>query len=269
MTAAAYEQFRTEAYALAGGLNDLARRAGEYRRLYRASGGRNVFPLIAAHGTLWGASFFRKGMLGARVLALPYLLRPAAYRAKVEAVTQFCDRFRDINRRVFAESHALYHYTRLYGASAAIRAAIGDEFAELLGGCHLSTLTNTHFPQHKRARLFAAFIAWEQEHVVSPRVDAAFAEFDWPLVARLALSTTVRFAFFRKGAALRFENFAAREERLARGLDAYRQAEETGLAQVESALELYWLKPQAGAPAAVQSEISVPSNLRNCASHCG
>ena len=267
MTAAAYEQFRTEAYALAGGLNDLDRRAGEYRRLYRDSGGRNAFPLIAAHGTLWGAAFFRKGMLGARVLALPYLLRPAQYRTRMQAVTQFCDRFRDINRRVFAESHAIYHYTKLYGATPAIRAALGDDFAELLADCHHSRRANAHFGERKRARLFAAFIDWEQAHVVAPLVDAAFAQFDWPLVARLALSTKVKFAFFPRGTALEFTNFASREERMARGLAAYGHAEAAGLARVEAALEHYRLKPREAAPSVPYSVICVPSNFRNSANH--
>ncbi len=59
MTIDAYEALRKKGFALAGGIGDLRQRACIYLHLYQDSGGRNVFPLIAAHGALWAGRFFR------------------------------------------------------------------------------------------------------------------------------------------------------------------------------------------------------------------
>ena len=118
MTFEAYEALRMDGYAMAGELDDLARRADVYRTMFRASGQRNVFPLIAAHGALWAVGYFELGKLGGMLMSLPYLLTPALRREKLAGLKVFADKFKDINRRVCAESYAIYHYTRVHGGSS-------------------------------------------------------------------------------------------------------------------------------------------------------
>ena len=248
MTSAHYAALKKEGYLLAGELDDVNRRAWVYHQMYLDSGKRSVFPLIAAHGALWAVGYFRLGRLGGMLLSLRYLLMPAVRRAKLAALAQFADRFRDINRRVCAESYAIYHYTKRHGGDDFIRAVIGDGFADCLCACHASNQDDTPFGKAMREKLFLHFFNWEQAHIVGPAVTDAFEEFDWEHVARLARRTKLTFSYFGKDFKVRFHNFASTEERISRGLQVYRRAEEVGLDQVERALASYKFTNMAGKP---------------------
>jgi hypothetical protein len=239
MTAAANAAMRKEGYLLAGEPGELNRRAWVYRQMYLDSGKRSVFPLIAAHGALWAAGYFKKGRLGGMLLSLCYLPTPARRRAKLASLARFADRFRDINRQVCAESYALHHYTKRYGGDAFIRGVIGDRFTDILCECHASNQNGTPYGQAQREQLFLAFFHWEQECIVGPAVIAAFDEFDWGIVKHLALRTKLDFTYLGKKDGVRFTNFASVEERIRLGLQVYHRAEYAGLAHVEQALELY------------------------------
>ncbi len=63
MTTAAYQNLRQRGIQLAGRVGDFRQRACIYHHMYADSAGRNVFPLIAAHGALWAAGYFKKGLL--------------------------------------------------------------------------------------------------------------------------------------------------------------------------------------------------------------
>ncbi|NHZ77812.1 hypothetical protein F2P44_00630 [Massilia sp. CCM 8695] len=260
MTAAAYENFRSEGYALAGQAHDLQRRVRLYQRVYRDSGKRLTFALIAAHGTLWASGYFKLGTLGARIASLPWLCIPGMRAQKLAAFTGFLDQFRSINRQVCAESYAIFYYTRQHGGSAFIRSVIGDRFTDLMVECHASCEAGTEYPRHKREALFHALIDWEQEHIVVPGVEKAFAGFDWPLIAWVARRPVIRFAYFGKHDRLRFNDFARKDERLAAGMHACRLAEDLGLQAVEDALG----RPDAGANADVRDreERSMVPNAR-------
>lgn len=239
MTFEAYEGLREKGYALAGELDDLGRRAAVYQRVFEDSGHRNVFPLIAAHGALWAVGYFRLGKLGGMLMSLPYLLTPALRREKLAELKVFADKFKDINRRVCAESYAIYHYTKAYGGSSFIRSVIGDDFADALCECHASARAGTSFSQARREMLFLAFFNWEQDTVVGPAVIEAFDNFHWGVIKRLATRTKLNFTYFGKGFRVRFNTFSSKEERICRGLEVYWRAEEVGLERVESALSLY------------------------------
>lgn len=250
MTAAAYDDFRAEGYALAGQPHDLQQRVRLYRRLYQDSGKRLTFALIAAHGTLWASGYFKLGTLGARIASLPWLCLPGMRARKLAAFAAFLDRFRSINRQVCAESYAIFHYTREHGGSAFIRSLIGDRFADLLVDCHASCAAGTDYPRPRREALFHALIDWEQEHIVVPGVEQAFASLDWPLIAWAGRRPVIRFAYFGRHERLRFSDFANKDERVAAGLQACRLAEEIGLQAVEEALgEAQAARAQASVPA--------------------
>lgn len=245
MTSDAYEYFRNKGYALAGEPADFGLRAGLYHGMYRDSGKRNVFALIAAHGTLWGAGYFRKGELGVQLLSMQYLFAPRLRRARLRSAAAFADTFRDLNRRVCAESYAIYYYTRHYGGTSFIRSVIGNELADLLCACHASNHAGSDFTQVQREKLFAAFLNWEQETVVAPLVTQAFADIDWPAIKFLALKPRIDVTYLGRWFSVQFSNFPSQEERVMQGLRLYRRAEEVGLGYVEQSLSRYSLMPLA------------------------
>lgn len=245
MTSQAYEYFRNQGHALAGAPDDFGVRAGLYHRMYQDSGKRNVFALIAAHGTLWGAGYFKKGLLGAWLLSLPYLLAPRLRRAKLRSVTEFAASFRDINRRVCSESYAIYHYTRNFGGTSFIRDAIGDELVDILCECHASIASDSGFSGAQRARLFSAYFNWEQDKVVAPFVTRAFELMDWRVIKWLARRPKVDFTFLDKASHAQFSDFALQAERVMHGMRLYCRAEQVGLGYAEQCLYRYAIKPAA------------------------
>lgn len=245
MTIEAYQALRVRGFLLAGGLGDLSQRACVYHHMYEDSGGRNVFPLIAAHGALWASGYFKKGMLAGRVLSLRHSLNPDYRNELLNALYVFADKFRDINRRVCAESYAIYHYTKQYGRTEAIEAVVGADFLDILCKSHASRQAGTAFSQEDRAKLFSVFFNWEQDNIVAPSVIAAYEAFDWQLIKRLALRPKVEFAYFGSRHGLQFENFSSVQERITRGLQAYERAEAVGLNFVERALSFYKIMPSA------------------------
>lgn len=239
MTTEAYEALRRKGLALAGDASHLTRRVNLYRHMYEDSGKRNVFPLIAAHVGLSAAGMLRLGMFGARAASLAYLGRAAVRARKLEMMEVFADRFRHINRQVCAEAYALYYYSRDYGVSCSLRARIGDALADALCMCHTAVRSGTPFSRQMREQMFLAFFRWEQDHIVEPALVTAFAGLDWPLIRFFALRPHIHFAYFGVGFSLQFRDFSRKEERLARGMLAYRRAEDVGLARVERALAAY------------------------------
>jgi len=235
MTIEAYEALRAEGYVLAGERDDLGKRADLYLRMFMDSGQRNVFPLIAAHGARWAVGYFRLGRLGGMLMSLPYLLTPSLRRAKLADLAVFADKFKDINRRVCAESYAIFHYTRVHGGSSFIRSVIGDDFADILCESHATA----EFSQARREALFLAFFNWEQDTVVGPAVLEAFDNFHWGIIKHMATRTRLAFTYFGKGFSVRFNTFSSKAERICRGLQVYRRAEEVGLAHVVSTLGSY------------------------------
>jgi hypothetical protein len=213
--------------------------------MYEDSGKRNVFPLLAAHGALWASGYFKKGMLGGKVLSLQYLLTPWLIKPRLDSLSEFADRFRDINRRVCAESYALYCYTRDHQENDFIKSVIGDEFAKVLYECHRSNDLGSQFSQERREELFHQFFRWEQENIVAPSVAEAYETFQWRAVKYLALRPRIEFSFFGKEYDLPFNDFSSKEERVEKGVMAYRRAEDVGLAQVEEALRHYKIMPAA------------------------
>lgn len=243
MNTTTYQTFRTKGFILAGGLGDLNQRACVYRHLYEDSGKRNVFPLIAAHGALWAAGYFKAGMLGGRLMSLPFLARPGLRDEKLAGLAAFADKFRDINRRVCAESYALYHYSKQFTCADDYRVLAGSALAEALAACHASYRADQAFSQAQRAALFHAFFSWEQKFIVAPAVEEAFAALDWKVIKYLARKPTIDFAYFGSGYKLAFCDFADTGERIARGMQAYQRAESVGLDKVESSLSAYRLMP--------------------------
>ncbi|MDR7091157.1 hypothetical protein [Cellvibrio fibrivorans] len=243
---AEYERIRAKGYLLAGDLNDLPQRASVYYHLYEDSGGRNVFPLIAAHGALWASGYFSKGMRIGRFLALQYCFNFTKMRDKMQLLSAFANAFRDINRRVCAEAYAIYHFSKLYGDAISSSEIIPSELLQILNECHSSQRSGNHFDYGQRLKLFSAFFLWEQETIVAPAVADAIKEFDWPLVKCLAMKPCIEFSYFGKGGGLQFFDFSSKVERIELGIQAFKLAEHVGVKHVkhvEQALQFYKILP--------------------------
>ncbi|MEO4046021.1 hypothetical protein AAFN46_02875 [Pseudomonas sp. CAU 1711] len=240
-----HRRIHQEATLLAGTLTDLGQRASVYHHLYQDSGGRNVFPLIAAHGALWGAGYFALGLRVGALLSARFLLAPAERRAKLRQLHAFADAFREINRRVCVEAYCAYHLSKLHGHAAGIERHVQPRLLAALNRCHRAQALDQPLPLPARRELFEAFFLWEQECIVGPAVEQALAELDWPLIRRVALRPRIRFAYFTSSRDMRFADFASTAERIEKGMRAYQLAEQTGLRQVEATLGRYGVLPQA------------------------
>lgn len=239
----AKEEFRAlqkKGNVLAGELGDLVQRASVYHHMYQDSNGRNVFPLIAAHGALWASGYFNRGMMAGKLLSIQFLLNPSKRKAKMLSLFEFADKFREINRQVCAEAYALYHYTKRNTdvSELDLKYSYRPELLEILYKCHNSDT----FTEKDRKVLFFEFFSWEQENIVAPSVEAAYEKFDWGVVKRLALKPNVEFAYFGDKN-LRFVDFSSKVERIEKGLKAFIRAEEVGLDEVEKALYQYGIMP--------------------------
>ncbi|MBC9251805.1 hypothetical protein A9179_16160 [Pseudomonas alcaligenes] len=243
--ATGYARIRQEATVLAGKLGDLGQRASVYHHLYEDSGGRNVFPLIAAHGALWGAGYFALGMKVGALLSAQYLLQPALRREKMRQLHAFADAFRDINRRVCIEAYCAYHLSKQFGHLAEIDQYVPPRLLAALNACHQTQAEQRTLPAEQRRALFEAFFLWEQEAIVGPAVEQAIAALDWPLIRHVALRPRIEFAYFSSSRNMKFKDFASTAERIDKGLRAYELAEQSGLLQVEAALSRYGVLPAA------------------------
>lgn len=243
--ATGYARIRQEATLLAGGLGDLAQRASVYHHLYEDSGGRNVFPLIAAHGALWGSGYFALGLRVGALLSFQYLRQPAVRREKLRQLHAFADAFRQINRQVCIEAYSAYHFSKLHGRAPGAERYMQPRLLAALNRCHRAQTLGEPLPQPARRELFEAFFLWEQAFIVGPAVEQALANLDWPLIRHVALRPRIEFAYFRSSREMKFSDFASTAERIEKGLRAYELAEQAGLLEVEAALKCYGILPGA------------------------
>jgi hypothetical protein len=216
-----------------------------YRHLFIESNGNHVFPLIAAHGALWAAGYFRFGLCLGEVLSWQFIGQPKLRRQKIEQLAVFADRFRDVNRQVCIDSYVNYHFTRRFGNNANAAQFVPKDLLVALNQLHAATDEGRELNEFEKEEVFTAHFLHEQANVVGPTIERAVTDLDWPIACRLALMPIVKFAYFRKWQYLRFSNFANREERIANGLRAFKFGFESGWDSVDQALQNYQLLPTA------------------------
>ena len=243
MLARDFQSLTREAERLAGGLRDLAQRATVYHHLFRASGGNHAFPLIAAHGALWAGGYFRFGNRLAESLSWQYAWSPALRRQQLQRLEAFADAFRDINRRVCVDTYVSFHFTARYGEDERVVQYVSPELLSVLRVVHAARRAGKELPDNQKQEVFLAHFLDEQQRVVGPAIEKAVAEFDWPLVRFIALKPWVRFAYFPGGQRFWFANFADRQERIAKGMQAFETAASVGWRRVEQALRHYDVLP--------------------------
>jgi hypothetical protein len=239
-----YEALTREGTSLAGGLYDRAQRATVYHHLFRASGGNHAFPLIAAHGALWAGGYFRFGQRLAEVLSWQYALSAVTRRQCLQQVEAFANAFRDINRRVCVDTYVSFHLTARYGDDERISRFVEGEQLRVLRLVHTARRAGRELPDEQKREVFLAHFLDEQSRVVGPAIEQAVASFAWPLVRFLALKPWINFAYFPRQQPFWFRNFADRDERIAKGLQAFDRATQAGWAHVEQSLGDYHVLPE-------------------------
>lgn len=231
-------RIRQQAEHLAGANTDFGKRAAAYRALHRHSNGGFVFPLIAAHGALWGAAYFERGLRLGRALAM-LDFAPADRHRRIQALELFVDSFRDINRRVFVETWTIYQFSRLHPDQGSMLDLATGPLLEQFAALHCSRREGTPCDARRRAELYETFFRFEQDMIVGPAIEDAVAAFEWPFFRRLALAPLIAFTYIPRHRRFRFRDMSNRQERIERGLTALRIANDVGFEVVDAALERY------------------------------
>lgn len=239
----AYDAIHEEATTLAGGLTDLAQRAAVYHHVYRHSGGNHAFPLIAAHGALWAREYFAMGLKMAELLSLQFAWNPARRREQLAALHEFAKVFRNVNRCVCIDIYTNYHFTARFGHHPDAAEFVDSGLLTALNQVHAARDEGLELSDAEKRDVFEAHFLHEQATIVGPRIEAAVAEFNWPLVREIAVRPLVKFAYFPRR--MWFRNFASTAERIDKGLSAFDTAVTVGWTHVESALGEYDMLPRA------------------------
>ena len=253
---AAYADLHAHADRLAGGLTDIPRRAALHLALYRESARQHPFPLLALHGALWGARFFETtGRLG-QALRVRYFYDLAERAKRMALLARFADGFKAVNRAVFLDTSANYHFSQRYGREPGAARIVRPSLLAALNTVHDAVRRGADLPGATRRAVFEQALRWEQEVTVAPGVEAEIARFDCPILRRLCLSPVVRFAFFPPARAFVFRNFGNPAERIRRGMQAYDLAARAGWDRVETSraacgIDLPTLTPTPAMDAAV------------------
>lgn len=230
---------RNEAIRLAGGTKDLAQRARVYHHLYEHSKENFIFPLIAAHGALWGGVHFSRGMKVGRILSYQYLLNSEQRAYKMSDLEAFAEAFREINRQVCEETYTAYHMSRLYGECEGIEKYVSHEFLDLLNKCHHAVKKDKALGAQEKKDLYMAFFIWEQNNIVGRAVDKAVSELNWKVAKYIALKPAIKFRYFPSLKQLYFKDFSDKQERISKGIEAYELAEKKGFPTVVKTLGNY------------------------------
>jgi hypothetical protein len=235
---------RKKAETLAGKVGDLVQRSSVYHHLYSHSGQNHSFPLLAAHGALWASGYFKQGMQFGSLVAAFKGLQGHDRLALIASLQSFADDFRDINRRVCVETYFIYHLTAQTENFDIASTWMPESLLVEMDRCHCARRSGRSLSNNERRSLFMAFFLWEQEHIVGPAIETAYAKFGWSLIRSLALKPRIRFAYFDKWSPLAFKNFADTSERIEMGVRAFDRACLAGWQKVENALFDYEIMPK-------------------------
>lgn len=231
------DELRAEALAMAGRTGDLALRASSYLTLYRDSGGNHIFPLLAAHGALWGSGHFRRNIAAARRFAGAVTLVGGDGAKLLQQCEALAEAMREINRRVCVETWFVYRLTDHPELARRTDALIPPALVDAMARLHAARRRGTRLPPAERRALFEAFFRWEQAAVVGPALTQAFARLNSRLVRYRAARPRIAFSYLPRP--LPFRDFADTAERIEKGLAAFDAGDAIGWDTVEATLSRY------------------------------
>jgi hypothetical protein len=243
-----YEAIHADAVRLGGRLDDMTQRAVVYHHLFAISGGNFIFPLIAAHGALWARWYLVAAAAAAHVLSVVDITTRQPRADKMRAYGAFVAALKSVNRDVMVETYTIFHFSRLYGRHAILEQIVSEPLLSDLLHCQDLVRSGEVMTAQQQRAFYENFFRWEQQRVVGPVVDEAFARFDWPLMKQLCLRPWIWFSYFRVGRSLVFKNFADAEERVGKGMAAFDWAAAKGWTAITANLTRNPLFPKAFSP---------------------
>lgn len=231
---AAYIAIRARAERAAGPDASLRMRAQGYLRVYHGSGGVCRFALVAAHGALWASWYLVCAKLAAVVFAATDLTTRLPPWARYRQFAAYVAVLKDINKLVMVETYVLVHTVKTLGPEFAIAKGIPADLAQ----DYARAMSGPLPPPDVLRDLYHRHFLWEQERVVSTKLDEGFAVFHWPFMKGLCERPWVWFSYFRTTQSLNFRNFTDQAERVEKGLIAYDRAEAFGPDRLARATQL-------------------------------
>ncbi len=216
---------RAAAMAACGPIGSLRMRARGYLDLYIASNGVCRFALVAAHGALWASWYLVCAKLAAMVFAVTDPTAPYAPRLRYRMFAAYVDVLKDINASVMIETHVLIHAVQTHGPGFAAQIGIPKDLADDYAACMVATDAD---PAVLRD-LYHRHFLWEQQRVVSTKLDDGFAVFHWPLMKGMCERPWVWFSYFKAGKSLNFRSFTDQAERVEKGMIAHDRAQDFGM----------------------------------------
>ena len=239
----AYTAAKTEATQLAGDLLDIPRRAILLDAMFRHSGGNHVFPQIAAHGALWAYNFFEVGGRLGRLISYRYFYNSQERAYRLSLLDRFAEGFRLVNRQVFIDTWTNYHFVAEYGGEPGADQIIQPTLLNALNMVHEARVSGAKLSAAQQQAVFEQSFHWEQELTVAPGVQLAISQFECPIMIALCTKPIVRFAYFPRLQFLWFRNFANKQERIDKGMQAAEYAFRAGWDQVQASLKSYQILP--------------------------
>jgi len=235
----AYSALKAEATKTVGGLNDLSLRASVCQHVYLQSNGNHVFPLIAAHVSLWSKGYLAFGLNLSRALSIQFALNQPVRQEKLEALETFANAIREINRQVCIDTLTNFQFTVRFGTVPDAAQIVSPDLLDALNQLHHANRAHKTLADKDRRMIFEKHFLHEQENVVGPRLEEATKKLDWPIVKYLALKPRVRFAYFESRDSIWFRDFSKKSERIENGLKAFDIGSRVGWSRVEAKLSDY------------------------------
>ena len=215
---------RREALIASGSVTGLRRRARGYLDLYSSSNGVCLFALVAAQGSLWASWYLVCAKVAAMVFAVVDISCWKSPRRKYAYFADYVLTLKEINQLVMVETYVLIHTIQNLGPQAAIGEGVPSDLVN-----DYTALLKAENPSAAMLRdIYHRHFLWEQERVVSTKLDEAFARFSWPLMRSLCQRPWVWFSYFEIGKSMNFKEFTNQEERVEKGLIAYDRAVNMG-----------------------------------------
>jgi hypothetical protein len=230
---AAWREIAAVAHEISGTTRDAARRSILYFALYEDSGRNLMFPLIAAHGSLWGVHHTER---------LDRLLTPllrVSRRGRVRRWLEGLDDVRDVNRRVFREIYTTFYFTRFYGRHPRATVHVRPPIVERYNRVHDAVRTGVPLTKEERRDAYFEVFVHEQNDIVDPGLADAARLAGSPLLEAALKRVSPRFKYFPRRERLWFTDFTDVEQRNREGLRALDFAEEVGPDRVFEALGEY------------------------------
>jgi hypothetical protein len=236
---AAYDATKVAARQIAGRPSDILQRVTAHRAIFVDSRGNHAFPLIALHGALWGYDFFETtGKLG-DLISYRYFLDNDEKAVRLGMLRAFADGFKAVNREVFVDTYANYHFSKAHGREPGAAALVHPELLEALNDVHAATAAGRSLSDERKKHVFTQSLRFEQEITVAPGIERELTRFDCPILRALCMKPMVRFAYFPIWRRFYFSDFSSKEERIDKAVRSFDIAAYRGWDNVLTAMNGY------------------------------